>query len=72
MNTNNTTRQAFNEFAQELKECVAGTRGWVDCSKSRADRMMLAHANLTVAAKSLGLVVERSAHNNRYIAHRAK
>ncbi len=61
--------KAFDAFVDELKQCAAGSRGWVDCSIRRARRMGLAHANLTVAAEVLGLVVER--HGGPYIAHRA-
>jgi hypothetical protein len=52
------TQQQYDAFVRELQECVAGNRGWVNCSKQRATVMGLAHSNLVVAARSLGLEVE--------------
>ncbi len=47
----------FDAFINELKQCVAGTRGHVDCTIGRAKKMGIAHANLITAAKALGLKV---------------
>jgi hypothetical protein len=60
----------WNAFVTELRQCVAGSRGWVDCSKSRARKLGVAHANLVVAAEALGL---KTAPHGRYgwIATRA-
>lgn len=47
----------FNEFINECKEVQSGRRGWVVCSKVRAERMGLQFGSLKVAAEQHGLVV---------------
>jgi hypothetical protein len=56
----------WNAFVTELRQCVAGSH----CSKSRARKLGVAHANLVVAAEALGL---KTAPHGRYgwIATRA-
>jgi hypothetical protein len=47
----------FNEFIEECKEVANGRRGWVACSKVRAERMGLQFGSLKVVAEQLGLVI---------------
>lgn len=56
---NKTAAEMWNGFIGELQACVAGRQGWVDCSKGRAKKLGIAHANLTIAAEAVGLKVER-------------
>ncbi len=67
----NTKANDWTKFVSELQECVSGKRGWVSASKKRALKMGIAHSNLIVAAKALGLVVDTHGHYG-YCATRKK
>ena len=58
-NTQQTTRAKFDAFIAEVRQCVAGQRGYVMCSIKRAAEMGLQHSSLVVAAEVLGLEVQR-------------
>ena len=49
----------YQDFVKECKEVAEGSRGFAKCSKVRAADMGLQHGSLTVAAKALGLKIDR-------------
>ena len=59
----------FDKLIRELKECARGKRPTVEISKKRATKIGIAHSNLIVAAKSLGL---RVGSNGGYYAQRSE
>jgi hypothetical protein len=52
-----TTNTEWTKLVTELQECRDGRRETVNLTRIRATRIGVAHANLTVAARALGLVV---------------
>lgn len=51
---------SWTRFVTDIQEVASGRRGWTAASKTRARKLGIAHANLTVAAEALGLKIERA------------
>lgn len=58
-NTMKETQNAYDAYVNEIKECVSGIRGWVDCSIVRSKKIGIAHSNLIGVATALGLNVTK-------------
>jgi hypothetical protein len=54
-----TTRKQYDQYIAECNECAAGSRGFVVCSKVRAENMGLQFGSLKVPAEMKGLKVYR-------------
>jgi hypothetical protein len=53
----NTQRTEWTRIVTELQACAAGNRNMVKLTHERARLCGVAHSNLTIAARALGLVI---------------